>query len=285
MDFKIDCVPCLTRQTVESLRINNTTSEIDEDVMKLVLKKMFEFDYSKNPIHMSATIHRLIRNQFKSPDPYKEIKNKFNKAALDLYNDLEKMVNESPHPFDTAIRIATSGNIIDFGINSNISIENVKESIQQALENKFYGNTTEELENAVQHAKKILYLGDNCGEIVFDKLLIKQLPLEKITFVVRGKPIINDALIEDAVFAGITELVPVIDNGSDVPGTIPELCSEQFNKEFNSADLVISKGQGNYECLNDYDKDNMFFLFKVKCNRVANKLGCHIGDVVMKKNR
>ena len=134
--------------------------------------------------------------------------------------------------------------------------------------------------HAVSRANNILYLGDNAGEIVFDRLLIEQLPCEKITFVVKGGPILNDALMEDAQIVGLTDVVDVIDNGSDAPGTILESCSEAFRLRFDESDLVIAKGQGNYETLSDVDK-NIFFLVTPKCSVLARHLGREIGSLVL----
>ncbi|MBN1361800.1 MAG: DUF89 family protein, partial [Sedimentisphaerales bacterium] len=137
-----------------------------------------------------------------------------------------------------------------------------------------------DLKGAVAAAETILYLGDNAGEIVFDRLLIEQMPLEKVTFVVRGSPILNDALLADAQAVGLTDLIDVIDNGADAPGTILEGCSKAFRRRFEKADLVISKGQGNYETLSDVDKD-IFFLLRPKCAVLARHLNCELGRLIL----
>jgi uncharacterized protein with ATP-grasp and redox domains len=141
----------------------------------------------------------------------------------------------------------------------------------------------EQLRSDAECAQNILYLVDNAGEIAFDRLLIEQLPTEKITVVVKGKPVINDATMEDAEFVGLTDIVEVIDNGSDAPGTILETCSQNFRDRFEEADLVIAKGQGNYETLSDLDK-NIFFILKAKCPVIARDIGCEIGDMILCHN-
>jgi len=144
----------------------------------------------------------------------------------------------------------------------------------------------QEFKYALNNAESILYLGDNTGEIVFDKLLIEELsnmlPDVKITYVVRDKPVINDALMEDAVSCGLDKIVDVISSGCDAPGTILDLCSKEFLKLYESAELIISKGQGNFETLAD-EKRPIFFLFKVKCPVIANHTGFNLGDIVLKK--
>jgi len=139
-----------------------------------------------------------------------------------------------------------------------------------------------EFSRAIAAAERILYLADNAGEIVFDRLLIERLPTEKVTVAVRGLPVINDATLIDAEYAGITELVEVIDNGSDAPGTILEDCSEAFLERFHAADLIISKGQGNYETLSQVHKD-IYFLLKVKCPVVARDVGCQMNSLVLQR--
>ena len=142
----------------------------------------------------------------------------------------------------------------------------------------------ERLRRRVQETKSILYLADNAGEIVFDRLLIEQLPRDRVTVAVKGGPVINDATREDAEAAGLIDLVEVIDNGSDAPGTILEQCSPSFQRRFAEADLVIAKGQGNYETLNDVPRE-VFFLLKVKCPVIARDIACDLGHIAVHCNQ
>ena len=141
-----------------------------------------------------------------------------------------------------------------------------------------------DLKSSIDRASRILYLADNTGEIVFDRLLLEQMPRDRITFAVKGGPVLNDATREDAEFTGITDLVRVIDNGTDIPGTVLSACSAEFREEFARADLVISKGQGNYETLDEEDK-HIFFLLKVKCRVVSDDLHCDVGSAVVHRRR
>ncbi len=155
--------------------------------------------------------------------------------------------------------------------------------VNQSLTQELNGSI-EKFKEAVLSANKILYLGDNSGEIVFDRLLIEQLPYDKVTYAVRGYPVINDVTMDDAVATGITKLVTVIDNGSDAPGTILDECSDKFKRVFHDADMIISKGQGNYESLSDSNK-NIFFIFKVKCRVVAENTKSALGSMVIQNNK
>lgn len=141
----------------------------------------------------------------------------------------------------------------------------------------------EAFKEAVSQAERILFLADNAGEIAFDRLLIELLPTEKVTVAVKGKPVINDATLEDARMTGLTDLVEVVDNGSDAPGTILASCSQAFRDRFEKAYLVIAKGQGNYESLSDSDKD-IFFILKVKCPVIAQGLHCAAGSMILQRS-
>ncbi|MFC1635518.1 DUF89 domain-containing protein, partial [Planctomycetota bacterium] len=235
---------------------------------------------SQNPPAMAQKIHRFIREITGIRDPYLDVKNRFNKLALQMYPELRERIDTSTDPLETAVRLAIAGNIIDFGVNSAVEPSQVERTITESLTDPLDRESLEAFRHAISQAEKILYLGDNAGEIVFDRLLIERLPCEKITFVVKGGPILNDAVIEDAQIVGLTDMVDVIDNGSDAPGNILENCSETFRRRFDESDLIIAKGQGNYETLSDVDK-NIFFLVRPKCSVLARHLGREIGSLVL----
>jgi uncharacterized protein with ATP-grasp and redox domains len=279
-----DCIPCFIKQALNAARFATDDTKIHEIVLRKVLSDVSKMDLHKTPPEMGALIHRIVKEVSGNEDPYKKVKSKFNQFALELYPKLAKIQNRSSNPLETAARIAIAGNIIDFGVGTDVDKTLVLKTIEQTLSDKLFGSV-EQFKDAISNASKILYLGDNSGEIVFDRLLIDYLlsikePADHITFAVRGKPVINDITITDAEETGMTKIVNVIDNGSDIPGTVINKCSEEFQNYFNEADLVISKGQGNYETLSDVDK-NIFFLLKVKCSVIANDIGCMIGTSVI----
>jgi len=274
-----DCIPCFIRQALEAARFTTPDETVQELVLREVLYAVGKMDLKKSPPVMGQHIHRIVRKFSGSNDPYKKVKDHFNKYALKLYPALKEMVKKSPNQFETAALIATAGNIIDFGVNTKLDQSVIDKAIENALSEQIVGSI-KKLHKAVSSSKKILYLGDNTGEIVFDRLFIEQLPADKVIFAVRGSPIINDATMSDAVDAGITDLVRVIDNGSDAPGTVLEECSDIFRQSFWAADIIIAKGQGNYETLSNENK-NIFFLLKAKCPVIAEHIGCNIGDIVV----
>ncbi|MBN2590730.1 MAG: DUF89 family protein [Sedimentisphaerales bacterium] len=283
MKIYIDCMPCFIRQALDSAKLITDDEIVHEQVVRHVLMMSANLDMSKSPPEISQQIHRLIRKMTNENDPYRDLKQKFNKLALRMLDELEETISESENHLETAIRLAIAGNIIDLGVKTSLSESDVEDVIKNCLTADFDNSQIEDFKNSIKNSEKILYLTDNAGEIVFDRLLIEQLPLEKVTVAVRGKPIINDATMEDAQFAGLTEMVEVIDNGSDAPGTILESCSEEFRKHFENADLIIAKGQGNYETLSESDK-NIFFILKAKCPVIAQDLDCEIGRMILRKS-
>ncbi|MBW1932296.1 MAG: DUF89 family protein [Deltaproteobacteria bacterium] len=279
-----DCIPCFIRQTIDSLRVVTGDEAIHEHVLRRVLALASEMDLRQTPPAMAQKIHRLIRQSTEIDDPYKEMKRRFNAFALELYPGLQKLVIESEDPFETAVRLAIAGNIIDLGVKSSLKVSEVERSIKEALAVPFDRTNLDEFKAASVESQNILYIGDNSGEIVFDRFLVEQIGPERITFAVRGKPVINDATIEDAHAVGLMDLVKVIDSGDDVPGTILEFCSEEFRIHFEQSDMVIAKGQGNFESLSDIDK-NIFFLLRAKCSVIANHLNCKIGEMILHRSK
>ena len=249
--------------------------------MRTVMRAIRDMDMRQSPPVMGQRIHRIIREMTGNRDPYREVKDRFNRLALELYPALKARVNSSARPMEAAVRLAIAGNIIDSGANSELDEDHVQAAVESAFTEPLVGSL-EELTDAVSTAERILYLADNAGEIVFDRLFIEQLPLEKVTVAVRGAPVINDATLEDAEKAGLPDLVEVIENGSDAPGTILDDCSKEFRERFGDADVVIAKGQGNYETLSDVEKD-IFFLLKVKCPVIAQDIGHNVGAVVLQR--
>lgn len=281
-----DCIPCFVRQTLDSARLVTRNRELHEKILRKVLSYISKMDLSQPPPFMSRKIHNVIRKLTGVKDPYAKIKKQSNRFALSLYPELKKMARSSKNPFATAVRLAIAGNIIDFGVHSaktELDEKQVHDSIRDALKSAIDERMIEKLLRDIKRANRVLYLADNAGEIIFDRVLLEEMPLEKITVAVKGHPIINDATLEDAKEAGLTGIVKVIENGSDAPGTILDLCSKKFRNAFNVADVVISKGQGNYETLSSISK-NIFFLFKAKCPVIANHLKVGIGSMVIRKN-
>jgi damage-control phosphatase, subfamily I len=275
----LDCIPCFLRQALEAARLTTSNVDVQEEILSYALRMAAEMDMRKPPPIFGQGFHRQLLHITGVSDPYRSAKDRFNMMALAMLPELSAKVERAPDPLMMAVRLSIAGNIIDMGVNGNITEAEVRRSIERTLWEPLVGNI-EELREEVGQAKSILYLADNAGEIVFDRLLLEQFPLGGLTLVVRGGPVINDATLVDAQTAGLDKIVGVIDNGSDAPGTILSDCSLKFRHRFTQADLIIAKGQGNFETLSS-ENANMFFLFKVKCPVVSAQVGLQVGTHVM----
>lgn len=281
MKGTLDCIPCFIRQALEAARMASDNPAVHEAVFRQVLTFTAGIDLTVPPPVVSRQIHHLIRQISGNSDPYKQVKHCYNQLALQWLPVLRERVQTSGDPFGASVRLAIAGNIIDFGVNGTLQMHTVQETIDRALHQPLDEQTLRQFREAIMAARSILYLGDNAGEIVFDRLLLEQMPREKVTFVVKGSPIINDAVMEDAVEAGLTEMVRVIDSGSNAPGTVLDDCSPEFRRLFQQSDVIIAKGQGNFETLDEMQA-NLFFLFQVKCPVVAAHLGKSIGTFMLR---
>jgi uncharacterized protein with ATP-grasp and redox domains len=280
MKIGLECIPCFVRQAFEAVSLVTNDQKIRERILKQVLARLSNESFDNTPPFIGRDIHRIVKLLSGNSDPYLEIKKDSNALALKLMPSLKELIKSSANPFETALRLAIAGNIIDCGQGDYLNEKKIQNTVSQCLDQPVRKDTINELKEEIEKASNILYIGDNAGEIFFDRLFIEELQGRPITFVVRGAPTINDALKDDARMAGLDSFVEVVDNGSDVPGTILEECSEEFKRLFFEADLVIAKGQGNYETLSD-EKKKIFFLLKVKCPLIAQHIGCQEGEMVI----
>ncbi len=223
-------------------------------------------------------IQSLYRSVINDPDPFREVKRDSNDTVLKMYGDLEEMVRKSDDPFITALKLAIAGNIIDFAVNDHCDLQGTMEKV---LNSDFAVDHTSQLREALHKAERVLYIGDNAGEIVFDKLLVSQLSHSGLTYSVRGAPAINDATMEDAEYVGMTGLTRVISSGYDSPTTIVSKSGDVFRRCYKEADVIISKGQGNLEGLIGEHDRRIFFLLMVKCDVIAEYLGVERGSYVV----
>jgi hypothetical protein len=259
-------MPCFLHQALKCASLLNISSEQTKKVVDRVAMQIPQLSIDKSPPWNSRIIYDEIQAITGVNDPFLDIKKKSNQQALQLYDMAKKRVHQSSDPLKMAIRIAAAGNVIDYGTQNTIS--EIATAFNNSLEQPFSIFSYESFQKHLKHAKNILFLADNAGEIVFDRLLLEVIQ-KPVTFAVRGFPIINDALRQDAIDVGIDQIANVIDNGAGYPGTILEKCSETFKKAFDQADFIISKGQGNFESLCDTDAP-ICMIFMVKCQQVVN---------------
>lgn len=263
--------------------MSTSDEKIHKRAVDRVMAFMIESDYQCSPPEISWHVYKIINEVTGNRDPYKAIKSEYNQLALKIYPCLKKTINDSADPLSTAIRLAIAGNVIDFG--SGVKF-NLDETIRETLVKPFAVYDYEKFTESLSTAGMLLYLGDNAGEIVFDKLLVEEITGKynlKVCYAVKSEPIINDATVEDAREAGMAEVAEVIENGQGAPGTVLDLCSGKFLEVYNNADVIISKGQGNYETLDGEKEKNIFFLLKVKCAIITRHLKTKQGDMVFQK--
>ncbi|MDA8156584.1 MAG: ARMT1-like domain-containing protein [Actinomycetota bacterium] len=282
MKISLDCYPCFLRQAVIAARLGADDPALHEKIIRAVLPDIERADPDKSPAHATTFIHRKIREVL-GKDPFKDNKSHYNQIALSSYAGLKEKVWASSDPLLTAARLAIAGNIIDFGIFTSVDIG---ATVEKALSGHIHTDDYALFEKAVRETTRILYLADNAGEIVFDRILIEVLASmgKEVTLVVKGKPVLNDVTIEDARQAGIDGTCRIIDNGSDCIGTILEMTSEDFNRHWAEAGLVISKGQGNFETLMHEKGKPIFYLFQAKCEVVCRELGVPLKAMMLKRN-
>jgi len=280
----LDCVPCFLRQALNAGRMASGDEDLNEKVLRQAIRLCEGLDLSLPPPRIAREIYRMIHSTIGDGDPYRDVKRRSNEIAMEYYPQLKRRVAESPNPFETAVRLAIAGNIIDFGARDHSDVEEISESIESSLAYPIDRAVLERLESDVYGSKNMLYIGDNAGEVVFDRILIEHLLPMNITYAVRGSAVINDATMDDARDAGIAGMVGVVDSGSDIPGTILDECSAEFRRHYEAADVVIAKGQGNYETLNEEAK-RIYFLLKVKCSIVARDTGAEKGAALIVEAR
>ncbi len=278
MKIYLDCIPCFLKQTIQAGRLVTEDEKLIRKMADEAALMIPEIPPESTPPEIGERIHRRIKEISGVDDPYRNVKGKNIEEALELYPEMERLVKESDDPLLAAVKAAIAGNIIDFGTGHDF---NLTDDIRKLVNSDLGINHYSEFKAALSKAGNILYLGDNAGESVFDRLLIDQLK-KPVTYVVREIPILNDVTFADAQASGLEESVSgIISSGTTAPGVILSMCSEDFLKRFNEADMVISKGQGNYEGLSDVDR-SVFFLLKAKCPVIAQDLGVEEGQTVLK---
>ena len=273
----LDCLPCMMSQALRAGRMATDDEKKIKRLLDSIGAMMKDIPLENTPPETGDIIYKEVRKITGVADPYKKIKELNIQEAISLYPELKEIIRKSDNKLLIAIRIAIAGNVIDLGVGKEF---NIVEDVRIILNQEFGIFDFNEFVKHLEKANSILYIGDNAGESVFDKILIEELK-KPVTYVVRDIPVINDVTYEDAIASGINEVAEIISSGSSAPAVIPELCDENFMKKFNAADMVISKGQGNYEGLSNVER-SVFFLLKAKCHVIANDLNVKENDIILK---
>lgn len=278
MKMALNCLKCNIDQLIKVVELLNVEEHVATKTSKELLEYLSRADFNKcNPEIMEGS-WKIITRGIGIKDPYMAIKKYYNSILMEKFDDICTYVENSEDYFKTSMNIAVIGNIIDFGPNHMFSIESIMAEIEEESQKEILKiNHGDSLLSKLKVKKSLLYIGDNCGEIVMDKVFIKYIQLLNpdlvINYAVRGQVILNDITLEDARMVALDQDVTVISNGSGAPGTVLGSVSDAFKEAFNGADIVIAKGQGNYESLSESNKENMFFLLRAKCHLIANRIG------------
>lgn len=279
----LECISCIIRQTIEIVRRVEKSEKKQREILTAIVKRLSKMDINRlTPPEATKFAHDEIQRITGIKDLYKEPKRQNNREALRLYPYLKRLVKRASDPLFMAIRLAIAGNIIDYGALAHFDI---RHTVKDVLKKKFAVSDYKRFKRDLKKAKLLLYIGDNAGEIVFDRVLVEELVKRvEVVFVVKSKPVLNDVLMEDARMVGMDKVVKVVPSGSDHAGTTVANGSKHFKKLYKKADVVIAKGQGNFETM-DKEKKNIYFLLKMKCPFLGKVSGFKEGDIVFKRSK
>lgn len=287
MNLNLNCILCNLKQVLTVTDLVQADNAQREIIMREVLLYLHETNYQRTNPEVIKGTWDIVTRHIKNNDPYKEIKAYYNRELMKISAKVYQIIDQSDDKLLAALKIAIAANLIDFVASPTFNEKVLLKKIDAINEQKLAINDSKRLFESLQNANTLLYLGDNCGEIVIDKIFIKYIkkmfPSLKVYFGVRGQPIVNDVTLEDAHLVKMEEVAEVISNGDGSLGTVIEKTSTEFQQVFFNADVIIAKGQGNYESLSEINRGQIFFLFMAKCKAVAGSLGVSNQSIVCAK--
>ncbi len=274
------CIPCYLKQALSAAQEVTSDPDVQRRVVNEAAKLLPDLTLETTPAENSTQVLWRVQEVLNCPDPFAVKKRQYNELALKMYPELKALVERSEAPLQAAVKVAAAGNIIDLGILSNVDV-NLDLILEEVLTRGLTVDEIDALEQELATSKRLLYLADNAGETVFDMVLIEELATRGADTVVavKGAPILNDVTMEDALAVQMDRVARIVSNGSPMIGTDLKTCSEEFLSEFHTAELIISKGQANFETLNETSAP-IFFILKAKCPEVGRELGVGMGEVV-----
>jgi len=276
MQLALDCLPCFINQV---LRLSRQIG-LDENATRQLMNKAWEVMKNSppdiTPPEVARQVYRIVYDRAQIEDPLIELKSNYTQSALALYPEMKQMVQDADDPLKLALKLSVAGNVIDFGQASSFDIYG---EVDTVLESDFPIFSYDSFVSELDRTDVVLYLADNAGESVFDRILIEQLP-KPVIYAVRAEPIQNDVTLKDALEAGVDQVATILSSGAPTPGAVTRLCSPEFMAYFNSDAMVISKGQGNYEALSDETRP-IFFLLKIKCEHFSRLVGVPEGSYIV----
>jgi len=280
MQTYLDCIPCAMQQILRTARLVTDDEAVHLQVLVAAGEELSKIHLEDSPPEMARGLYRCLSEITGDADPYYQLRKQSTRRSLALYPRLKAFVEAAEDPVFAGASVAATGNLIDYGaVQGEIMLE---EEVEASLSMEPTWEDFPAFREDLTAADWVLYLGDNAGETVFDRVFIETIG-KPVTYVVRGGPAINDALYEDAVEAGLDQVAEVLSSGLAVTGTIPHLSSDKLQQKFSSAPIIISKGQGNCESLNDTAAP-IYFLLKVKCAVMANLIDAELGNLVLRRS-
>jgi len=276
MDIFLECLPCLLKQSLEAARITTDAEAVQQRIMTGAIGVLNEYEKYRYAPELFQAVWQIIRDQTGIEDPYLAVKQENIQEALKILPQLREFVAGKADRLHWALKTAATGNIIDKAVYADIDVAGI---LDQELARDFRICDLDAFREALLGARTLLIIGDNAGETVFDRILIEALPQLQVTYVVRSAPALNDATMADAIASGLDECAQIVSSGCPAPGLILDICPPEFRRIFREADLVISKGQGNYETLSGSDRA-VFYLLKAKCPAIAKEFRVNHNDYI-----
>jgi len=283
MTIDEECVGCIVNQSARVADAIKADKKLKQELTLHVENLSKNFSFNDTPPEIASYVYEDLARLANKTDLYDEVKKASTKKALSFKPLLEEKLRTTDNKLLTATKIAVAGNVIDLAAQVEFDLE---EELEKIFHTEFAHDDFAIFEKKIKTAKKVLVIGDNVGEHIFDYMFIETLQKlalhVEIYYMVRGTPIINDVTILEAKEAGFDKLCKLVDSGVNTPGFVYNRATKYSQELFDSADLVISKGMGNYECLSPSHRKDICFLLKVKCNVVARSLGKEVGDIICK---
>jgi hypothetical protein len=285
MNLKSDCLACLLNQSLRVAKNLNLDEETSKKMIQMASASIATYDNVTPPV-AAADLYPKLGAIIDEEDLYKELKALSTLEAMKLLPQVKKSLDDAPNKLKGAIKSAVAGNVIDFATPNHFDLD---EEFKKVFETPFAIDDEARFLAKLEEAKSFMIIGDNVGEHVFDKLLLEVIkenyPNLQLFYAVRGKAIINDVTLEEAKEIGIDDVVNLVNSGVDTPGLAYDHASEEFMELYNSMDLIIAKGMGNYECLEGVKDARIFHLFKVKCDVVSRDVGASLGSLIFMRNQ
>ena len=281
----LECLHCALNQVIHTTEVAGAPEPLRRELMHRALKLLAEGDVNRNNCIQIEQVYRMVAEGLGDADPYRETRLFFDREMYRLLPRLRTHIAQSDDPLRSAVRAAIAGNLIDLAaLGGEVTLERAMQKVEDVEREGLYFDDCDGLDGALKSARTLLVLGDNCGEIAMDRLLIETIrrlyPQIEVKYSVRGSAVVNDVTYEDAAAVGMDEVAEVIDNGDCLLTTLLCRASEAFKREFYAADVIISKGMGNYEGLYNCDRGNIWFLMIAKCSVIARLSGAPKGSIL-----